>query len=120
MDTLPPKIAARFDVVLDTIRHAPPPRFSGGGFWEAMHGTMNGYYEIRITGPGRVQHRLFCILDNADGEGLAERGFDEPQVAVINGISKRSGERFTDAEYERAVRDLGDNYLATLPRRVAI
>lgn len=118
-NTLPSKIAARFDVVLDTIRDAPPPRFGGGGFWEAMHGTMNGYYEIRITGPGRVQHRLFCILDNADEDGLAERGFDEPQIAVINGMSKKSGERFTDGEYKRAVRDLGDDYLATLPRRVA-
>ena len=46
-----------------------------------MHGTMKGYYEIRITGPGRMQHRLFCILDNADKKGLAERGFDEPHMA---------------------------------------
>jgi len=30
---------------------APPPRFSGGGKWEAMHGDMAGYYEVRATGP---------------------------------------------------------------------
>jgi hypothetical protein len=35
-----------------------------------MHGNMSGYYEMRLTGPGRVQHRLFCILDNADAQGL--------------------------------------------------
>jgi hypothetical protein len=119
LDSLPAKVAARFDVVLDTVREAPPPQFSGGGFWEAMHGTMKGYYEIRITGPGRMQHRLFCILDKADKKGLEERGFDEPQIAVITGLSKKSGERFTDAEYKRKVRDLGNDYLTTLPRRVA-
>lgn len=119
LEGLRPKVAARFDVVLDTVRRAPPPQFSGGGFWEAMHGTMNGYYEIRITGPGRMQHRLFCILDNADQEGLERRGFDKPQIAVINGLSKKSGERLSDAEYKCAVRDLGDDYLANFPRRVA-
>lgn len=119
LDGLPSKVAARFDAVLDTVRAAPPPRFSGGGFWEAMHGTMNGYYEIRITGPGRMQHRLFCMLENADEQELARRGFGEPQIVVINGMTKKSGERFTDAEYRRAVRDLGEDYLATLPRRVA-
>jgi hypothetical protein len=66
-----------------------------------------------------MQHRLFCILDNADKNGLTERGFDEPQIAVITGMSKKSGETFTDAEYKRKVRDLGEDYLTTLPRRVA-
>lgn len=119
LDALPTKVAARFDAVLDTVRAAPPPRFSGGGFWEAMHGNMSGYYEIRLTGPGRVQHRLFCILDNADAPGLKERGFETPQIAVINGMSKKSGEKFTDREYKRHVRDLGNDFLATLPRRIA-
>ena len=25
----------------------------GADKWEAMHGAMGGYYEIRVTGPGR-------------------------------------------------------------------
>jgi hypothetical protein len=29
------------------------------------------------------------------------------------------GEKFSDAEYKRAVRDLGDDYVASVPRRVA-
>lgn len=29
--------------VLDAVRAAPPPAFSGGGKWEAMHGTMSRY-----------------------------------------------------------------------------
>jgi hypothetical protein len=51
--------------------------------------------------------------------GLQQRGFDSPQIAVINGLSKKPGERFSDAGYKRAVRDLGDDYLANFPRRVA-
>jgi hypothetical protein len=45
-----PKIAARFDVVLDTVRRAPP-------------------------------------------QGLERRGFDSPQIAVIDGLTKKSGEK---------------------------
>lgn len=44
-----------FNAVLEAVRAAPPPAFSGGGKREAMHGTMAGYYEIRVTGPGRRQ-----------------------------------------------------------------
>jgi hypothetical protein len=58
--------------------------------WEAMHGSMGGYYEIRVSGPGKVQYRLFCILDNAKNrDELEERGFLEPQIAVINGCQNR-------------------------------
>jgi hypothetical protein len=45
----PTKVAANFFAVLQAVRAAPPPAFSGGGKWEAMHGTMAGYYEIRGT-----------------------------------------------------------------------
>jgi hypothetical protein len=97
LETLPPKVAARFDVVLDTVRSAPPPQFSGGGFWEAMHGSMNGYYEVRITGPGRVQHRLFCILDNADQKAArtarlrqsSDRGDQRPEQEVRREVQRR-------------------------------
>jgi hypothetical protein len=43
------------------------PEFAaaGGGKWEAMHGAMGGWHEIRLTGPGREQFRLFCLLENA-------------------------------------------------------
>lgn len=53
LDACPAKIDATFSAVLEAVRAAPPPAFSGGGKWEAMHGSMSGYYEIRLTGPGR-------------------------------------------------------------------
>ena len=57
LDACPGKIDAEFAAVLDAVASAPPPRFSGGGKWEAMHDAMGGWYEIRITGPGREQFR---------------------------------------------------------------
>jgi hypothetical protein len=119
LDTCPVKVEATILAVLEAVRAAPPPAFSGGGKWEAMHGSMGGYYEIRVTGPGRRHHRLFCLLDNGSHEELAQRGFERPQIAVINGMVKDHMTEFSDAEYRRNVRDLGDDYLGTLPRRVA-
>jgi hypothetical protein len=60
--------------VLEAVRAAPPPAFSGGGKREAMHGSRS-FYEIRVTGPGRRHYRLFCLLDNGTPDMFAERGF---------------------------------------------
>jgi len=79
---------------------------------------MGGYYEIRLTGPGRRQYRLFCILDNGNSGELLERGFDAPQIAAIAGMVKDSGEKFSDRDYAK-VRKLGGEYLAELPRCIA-
>jgi hypothetical protein len=118
LDASPAKVEATILAVLEAVRAAPPPAFSGGGKWEAMHGSMGGYYEIRVTGPGRRHYRLFCLLDNGSDEELAQRGFDGPQIAAINGMVKDHMTEFPDAEYRRNVRDLGDDYLGTLPRRI--
>lgn len=119
LDGCPTKVAATIEAVLEIVRDAPPPRFSGGGKWEAMHGSMGGYYEIRVTGPQRTQYRLFCLLDNGSPEELAARGFVEPQIVVLTGMAKPIRTTFTDAEYKKHVRDLGDRYRTTLPRPIA-
>ena len=46
--SIPPKVRARFVVLLEAIADAPPISFTGGGYWEAMHDTMAGYYEVRV------------------------------------------------------------------------
>jgi hypothetical protein len=119
LDSCPRKVEATLLAVLEAVRAAPPPAFSGGGKWEAMHGTMRGYYEIRTTGPSRSQHRLFCLLENGTQAELAARGFDRPQIVVINGMTKPNVTLFSDLEYKKHVRALGDDYLSRLPRRVA-
>ncbi len=119
LDVCPAKVEATALAVLEAVRAAPPPAFSGGGKWEAMHGAMGGYYEIRVTGPGRQHYRLFCILDNGSPDELAARGFDRPQIAVINGMVKPNAKLFTDAEYAKHVRVFGDDYVSSLPRPIA-
>jgi Txe/YoeB family toxin of Txe-Axe toxin-antitoxin module len=119
LNACPTKVEATILAVLEAVRAAPPPAFSGGGKWEAMHGTMAGYYEVRVTGPGRRHYRLFCLLDNGSPEELRKRGFERPHIAVINGMVKSHQTEFSDLEYRSEVRDLGDGYLFTLPRRVA-
>jgi hypothetical protein len=83
-----------------------------------MHGNMGGYYEIRLTGPGRRQYRLFCLLDNGSSAELLQRGFNQPQIAVLTGMVKRIATRFSDRDYAK-VRSLGGEYLKQLPRRIA-
>jgi hypothetical protein len=119
LDDCPDKVEAMMLATLEAVRASPPPAFSGGGKWEAMHGSMGGYFEVRATGPGRMHYRLFCILDNGSDEELEARGFDGPQIAVINGMVKKNAAVFSDAEYKKKVRDLGDRYRSMLPRPIA-
>jgi len=83
-----------------------------------MHGDMGGFHEIRLTGPGRRQYRLFCVLDNAAPGELRKRGFDGPQIAVITGMVKDSGKKFSERDYAK-VRELGDQYTKAFPRSIA-
>lgn len=119
LDRCPTKVEATILAVLEAVRSAPPPAFSGGGKWEAMHGSMAGYYEIRVTGPGRKHYRLFCLLENGIDQELKARGFSQPQIAVINGLVKPNATLFTEAEYRRAIRVHGTRYLKLQPRPVA-
>ena len=87
--------------------------------WEAMHGAMSGFYEVRKQGaPNRTLYRLFCILDNANPAGLAKRGLPGPAIVVITGMSKPWMTTFTAGDYA-AVQAMGQDYLATFPRRIA-
>ena len=81
LDSLPDKVAAEIQAVLEAVAAAPPPSFSGGGKWEAMHDDMAGLYEVRVQGSG-ANHRLFCILErNADDLG-------GPSIICLGGLSK--------------------------------
>jgi hypothetical protein len=118
LDGCPGKIDAEFTAVLDAVAAAPRPQFSGGGKWEAMHGTMAGWYEIRLTGPAREQFRLFCVLENASAEELRRRGLAGPAIAVITGMRKPWRTKFSERDYSR-VRRLGDDHRRKFPRSIA-
>jgi hypothetical protein len=108
LDACPLKVEATILAVLEAVRQAPPPQFGGGGKWEAMHGSMGGYYEIRVTGPARAQ--FGCSADSRTG-----RLKSSLRAASRSRRSPSSrGPRIQDD-----VRAVGDGYLATLPRRIA-
>lgn len=106
-----PKVRAHFFDVLIAVAKAPPHRFAGGGKWEAMHGNMTGYHEVRVTGPGRHQYRLFCLLE-AEPPGPDPR----PVLIVLTGLDKPFRTVFSADDYA-AVKALGAEYLGRVPRR---
>jgi hypothetical protein len=118
LDSCPAKVRAQLLAVLDAVAEAPPPQFSGGGRWEAMHGDMGGYYEVRSQGPKREQFRLFCILEKAEPDELRRRGLRGPAIAVIAGLRKPWMTTFGSGDYAN-VRALGDDHLSATPRRIA-
>ena len=118
LEACPNKVEAKLLAVLIAVAKAPPPQFSGGGLWEAMHGDMAGYHEIRTQGPNREQFRLFCRLENGTEDELSARGFAGPAIAVIGGLRKPWMTKFSHNDYQR-VRDLGSAYLNQLPRSIA-
>ncbi|MGH3876079.1 MAG: hypothetical protein ACRDSK_03485 [Actinophytocola sp.] len=108
----PPGVRAKFNAVLNAVAAAPPKRFAGGGAWEAMHGDMTGWFEVRRDGPGRRHYRLFCLLDyEAEGQ-------DKPLLVVIDGRDKPFRTELSQADYN-AVRALGDEYRRRNPRSIS-
>lgn len=118
LDSCPKSVQAHMTAVLDAVAAAPPPQFSGGGYWEAMHGKMAGFFEARKQGPKREQFRLFCILENsADKTELEKTGLPGPAIAVITGMRKPWRTVFSESDYDH-VRELGESYRNTFPRRI--
>ena len=94
LDGLPDKPAAEVVAVLRAVRDAPPPAFSGGGKWQAMHGEMSAFHEVRVR-QGRLLHRLFCVLDRSTGTGL---------IVLVTGGSKQDRTRMDPRMYAAARR----------------
>ena len=114
LDQIPEKVAARMVAVLRAVAAAPPPSYSGGGYWEAMHGEMAGTYEVRVDGqPKRTHYRLFCLLER-DGASV---GLDGPSVVVIAGKKKPFRTLLSKADYRDVLR-LGDEFRSRKPRSV--
>ncbi len=104
--------------VLDAVAAAPPPQFSGGGYWEAMHGRMTGYFEVRKQGPNREQFRLYCILENPENKVEFDRtGLPGPAIVVLAGMRKPWRTVFSENDYNH-VQEVGNSYRSTFPRRI--
>lgn len=111
LKSCPDKVRITMLAVLTQVAAAPPHRFAGGGKWEAMHGDMTGYHEVRVDGPGRHHYRLFCKLDTeAEGRG--------PLLVILCGADKAFRTTFHNSVYTR-VKELGDEYLSRPDRSLA-
>ena len=115
LEMCPTKVRQMMLAVLTAVAEAPPPMFSGGGKWEAMHGEMKGYYEIRVDGPKRHHYRLFCVLEHDEGGKL---GLGGPSVVIVAGKDKAFRTVLSAKDYAE-VRALGDQYKSRAPRSVA-
>lgn len=100
------------NAVIIAVAEAPPKSFSGGGYWEAMHGDMSGWFEIRVDGPQKKMHyRLFCRLD------YKAEGIQKPLLVIIDGRCKPVGTTLDEEDYA-AVRRLGIEYFSRNPRSI--
>jgi len=97
LNSIPAKAAAEAHAVLDAVAASPPPSFSGGGKWEAMHDDMAGYFEVRVQGGG-MNHRLFCVLER-DAEDLGGSS-----IVCIDGLSKPPRTAAHPRDYRRIKR----------------
>ncbi|MGN6612343.1 MAG: hypothetical protein ACTHLJ_11255 [Angustibacter sp.] len=107
----PTSVRAKVNAVLIAVATAPPKRFAGGGYWEAMKGSMSGWFEVRIDGPKRHHYRLFCLLDYEAEERK------KPLLVVVDGRDKPFRSTLSDADYA-AVRSMGEEYLTRNPRSI--
>lgn len=102
MAAFPKIVRSRILAVLKSVAEAPPTRFAGGGMWEAMHGEMSGFFEIRVRHQAML-YRVFCLLDTQ------AEGVPRPILAVIDAAAKKSKTTLSRSRYGQ-VRDLGDEY----------
>jgi len=114
LDSCPKSVRAKLSAIIKAVADAPPPMFSGGGKWEAMHCDMSGFYEARTDGENREHFRLFCVLER-DGASVGLRG---PSLVVITGMRKPFRTTFTDKDYAQ-VSARGREYFKRNPRSVA-
>lgn len=105
----PTKVRATMRAVLVVVAAAPPKRYTGGGYREAMKGDMTGWFEVRVDGPKRHHYRLDYEAKNPE--------VDKPLLVVIAGLGKAFRTELSPADYG-GVRALGDEYLARNPRSI--
>lgn len=107
----PTSVQAFFSAVIVEVAGAPPPKFAGGGYWEAMHGELAGFHEIRKRYRGH-HYRLFCRLDTLSIG-------TPPLMTLLCGRTKADRTVFSEGEYAEVLA-LGNEYLATNPRSVIL
>ena len=112
LEACPDKVQAKLLAVVEAVAEAPPPAFSGGGKWEAMHDEMSGIYEVRVDF-NAFHYRLFCVLDR--DEKAKELGANT--LIVVDGERKPYRTTIPKKRYAE-IRALADEYLRRVPRSI--
>jgi hypothetical protein len=119
LNSFPLGVQAKLFAVLAAVAAAPPSRFSGGGYWEAMRGTMSGWFEIRVDGPDREHFRLYCLLDyDAIPEGSSGVLAAKPLLVIIAGRRKPFRTTLSPSEYSE-IQQLGCEFRRRNPRSLS-
>lgn len=105
--SVPKSVQGKLLAIIAAVAVAPPKRFAGGGHWEAMHGDMTGWFEVRTDGPSRAHYRLFCLLDYE-----VPPGETQPRLVIVTGLKKGFRAKFSGAQYA-SVKVLGEEYWRT-------
>ena len=111
LESVPDEVAAEVMATIDAVAQGPPPQFRGGLRYQAMHGEMTGWFEVRTKHRKRL-YRLFCLQDRT------APGLPRPALVLVTGGDKPNESAFSKAFYRR-VRALGEEYLSSNPRSVA-
>lgn len=118
LNSWPKGVRAKVRAVVVAVAAAPPSRFSGGGYWEAMHNDMAGWFEIRVDGPKREHFRLYCLLDyDAVSDSVTLDPVNKPYLVIVDGRRKLFRTTLPDSEYAK-IRTLGAEYRRRNPRSV--
>lgn len=96
LERLPPGERAKFYAIVTAVRSVPLGSFSGGGYWEAMHGEMRGLFEIRYRGKRPWLNRFFCSVNGELG-----------RISILAGVRKKDGEVISPRTYAE-IRALSD------------
>lgn len=108
----PTEVRIKFQTTLIAVAKGPPKKFAGGGRWEAMHGELTGWFEVRVDFARTSHHRLFCLIDT---EAI---GQSRPLLVVVHGGTKAYGTVFKKRFYDQLT-ELGDEYHSRNPRSIA-
>jgi hypothetical protein len=111
LESVPDAVEAEIMATIDAVAEGPPPHFRGGLRYQAMHGDMTGWFEVRTKHRKRL-YRLFCLQDRK------APGLPRPALVLITGGDKANESAFSRAYYPK-VRALGEEYLSSNPRSVA-
>lgn len=94
-DQLSPTLQVKLRAIIAAILITGPSSFRTCAYWKPMRGELVGLHEIRFIGPGRIHHRVFCVISKPDGSKSHET------LVLLDGALKKNGQLLTRARYRQ-------------------